>query len=66
MWNVSVHRVLVSKEIDKAEQFEYAAYIVYAYKDEIGSGSTSTPNWRKKIILSDFCLEERDFQDRCP
>lgn len=26
-------RVLGFKEIDKAEQFEYAAYIIHAYKD---------------------------------
>lgn len=61
-WNVSVHRVLGFKEIDKQpEQFEYAAYIIHAYKDRDWVWEHFCPMEEKDQTLK-FCLEERDFQ----
>ncbi|XP_058380994.1 toll-like receptor 3 [Diceros bicornis minor] len=61
-WNVSVHRVLGFKEIDRQpEQFEYAAYIIHAYKDRDWVWEHFLPMEEKDQTLR-FCLEERDFQ----
>lgn len=61
-WNVSVHRVLGFKEIDRQpEQFEYAAYIIHAYKDRDWVWEHFCPMEEKDQTLK-FCLEERDFQ----
>lgn len=61
-WNVSVHRVLGFKEIDKQpEQFEYAAYIIHAYKDRDWVWEHFAPMEEKDETLR-FCLEERDFE----
>ncbi|XP_027385785.1 toll-like receptor 3 isoform X1 [Bos indicus x Bos taurus] len=60
-WNVSVHRVLGFKEIDRAEQFEYAAYIIHAYKDRDWVWKHFSPMEEEDHTLR-FCLEERDFE----
>lgn len=61
-WNVSVHRVLGFREIDRQpEQFEYAAYIIHAYKDRDWVWEHFCPMEEKDQTLK-FCLEERDFQ----
>ncbi|XP_042790269.1 toll-like receptor 3 [Panthera leo] len=61
-WNVSVHRVLGFKEIDRQpEQFEYAAYIIHAYKDRDWVWENFSPMEEKDQTLR-FCLEERDFE----
>ncbi|XP_057553725.1 toll-like receptor 3 isoform X2 [Hippopotamus amphibius kiboko] len=61
-WNVSVHRVLGFKEIDKQpEQFDYAAYIVHAYKDRDWVWEHFSPMEEEDHTLR-FCLEERDFE----
>lgn len=60
-WNVSVHRVLGFKEIDKAEQFEYAAYIIHAYKDRDWVWKHFSRMEEEDHTLR-FCLEERDFE----
>nr|WKA14400.1 toll-like receptor 3 [Equus przewalskii] len=61
-WNVSVHRVLGFKEIDsQPEQFEYAAYIIHAYKDRDWVWEHFSPMEEQDQTLK-FCLEERDFQ----
>ncbi|XP_075412910.1 toll-like receptor 3 [Tenrec ecaudatus] len=61
-WNVSVHRILGFKEVDnKAELFEYAAYVIHAHKDKdwvwqhFSSMEENDPSLK-------FCLEERDFE----
>ncbi|XP_069349207.1 toll-like receptor 3 [Eulemur rufifrons] len=61
-WNVSVHRVLGFKEIDRQpEQFEYAAYIIHAHKDRDWVWEHLSPMEEKDQSLK-FCLEERDFE----
>lgn len=61
-WNVSVHRILGFKEIDsQPEQFEYAAYIIHAYKDRGWVWEHFCPMEEEDQTLK-FCLEERDFQ----
>ncbi|KAM9043574.1 toll-like receptor 3 isoform 6-T9 [Megaptera novaeangliae] len=61
-WNVSVHRVLGFKEIDRQpEQFEYAAYIIHAYKDRDWVWEHFSPMEEEDHTLR-FCLEERDFE----
>lgn len=61
-WNVSVHRVLGFKEIERQpEQFEYAAYIIHAYKDRDWVWEHFSPMEEKDQTLR-FCLEERDFE----
>nr|ADZ13667.1 Toll-like receptor 3 [Capra hircus] len=60
-WNVSVHRVLGFKETDKAEQFEYAAYKIHAYKDRDWVWKHFSPMEEEDHTLR-FCLEERDFE----
>lgn len=61
-WNVSVHRVLGFKEIDKQpEEFEYAAYIVHACKDRDWVLEHFSPMEEQDETLK-FCLEERDFE----
>ncbi|XP_059240107.1 toll-like receptor 3 [Mustela nigripes] len=61
-WNVLVHRILGFKEIDRQpEQFEYAAYIIHAYKDRDWVWEHFSPMEEKDRTLK-FCLEERDFE----
>nr|AMN88575.1 TLR3 [Tupaia chinensis] len=61
-WNVSVHRVLGFKEIDRQpEQFEFAAYIIHAHKDRDWVWEHFSPMEEKDRTLK-FCLEERDFE----
>ncbi|XP_003792816.1 toll-like receptor 3 [Otolemur garnettii] len=61
-WNVSVHRVLGFKEIDRQpEQFEYTAYIIHAHKDRAWVWEHLCPMEEKDHSLK-FCLEERDFE----
>ncbi|XP_045854065.1 toll-like receptor 3 [Meles meles] len=61
-WNVLVHRILGFKEIDRQpEQFEYAAYIIHAYKDQDWVWEHFSPMEEKDRTLK-FCLEERDFE----
>lgn len=61
-WNVLVHRILGFKEIDRQpEQFEYAAYIIHAYKDRDWVWEHFFPMEEKDQTLK-FCLEERDFE----
>lgn len=61
-WNVSVHRVLGFKEIDRQpEQFEYAAYIVHAHKDRDWVLEHFIPMEEQDETLK-LCLEERDFE----
>ncbi|XP_049721238.1 toll-like receptor 3 [Elephas maximus indicus] len=61
-WNVSVHRILGFKEIDRQpEQFEYAAYVIHAHKDRDWVWQHFSPMEEKDQSLK-FCLEERDFE----
>ncbi|NP_001031762.1 toll-like receptor 3 precursor [Macaca mulatta] len=61
-WNVSVHRVLGFKEIDRqTEQFEYAAYIIHAHKDKDWVWEHFSSMEKEDQSLK-FCLEERDFE----
>ncbi|XP_008561795.1 PREDICTED: toll-like receptor 3 [Galeopterus variegatus] len=61
-WNVSVHRVLGFKEIDRQpEQYEYTAYIIHAQKDRDWVWEHFSPMEEKDQSLK-FCLEERDFE----
>ncbi|XP_017362480.1 toll-like receptor 3 [Cebus imitator] len=61
-WNVSVHRVLGFKEIDRqTEKFEYAAYIIHAQKDKDWVWEHFSPMEEEDQSLK-FCLEERDFE----
>ncbi|XP_034860100.1 toll-like receptor 3 isoform X4 [Mirounga angustirostris] len=61
-WNVLVHRILGFKEIDRQpEQFEYAAYIIHAYKDKDWVWEHFFSMEEKDQTLK-FCLEERDFE----
>ncbi|XP_004457834.1 toll-like receptor 3 [Dasypus novemcinctus] len=61
-WNVSVHRVLGFKEIDRqAEHFEYAAYIIHSRKDGDWVWDHLAPMEEQDPSLK-FCLEERDFE----
>ncbi|XP_008851823.1 toll-like receptor 3 [Nannospalax galili] len=61
-WNVLVHRILGFKEIEgHAEQFEYTAYIIHAYKDRDWVWEYFSPMEEKDQSLK-FCLEERDFE----
>ncbi|XP_006834515.1 PREDICTED: toll-like receptor 3 [Chrysochloris asiatica] len=61
-WNVSVHRILGFKEIDRQpEQFDYAAYVIHAYKDRDWVWQHFSPMEEKDESLR-FCLEERDFE----
>ncbi|XP_037687112.1 toll-like receptor 3 isoform X2 [Choloepus didactylus] len=61
-WNVSVHRVLGFKEIDRQpEQFEYAAYVIHAHNDSDWVWEHFAPMEEQDQTLK-FCLEERDFE----
>ncbi|XP_033071809.1 toll-like receptor 3 isoform X2 [Trachypithecus francoisi] len=61
-WNVTVHRVLGFKEIDRqTEQFEYAAYIIHAHKDKDWVWEHFSSMEKEDQSLK-FCLEERDFE----
>ncbi|XP_007946579.1 toll-like receptor 3 [Orycteropus afer afer] len=61
-WNVSVHRILGFKEIDRqAEKYEYAAYVIHAQKDKDWVWQYFSPMEEKDQALK-FCLEERDFE----
>ncbi|KAM6221014.1 toll-like receptor 3 [Rhynchocyon petersi] len=61
-WNVSIHRILGFKEIDKQSgQFDYAAYVIHAHKDRDWVWQHFSPMEEKDHSLK-FCLEERDFE----
>ncbi|XP_044536375.1 toll-like receptor 3 [Gracilinanus agilis] len=61
-WNVTIHRVLGFKEIDRQqEQFDYAAYVIHAQQDSRWIWKHFSPMEEKDHSLR-FCLEERDFE----
>ncbi|XP_043827255.1 toll-like receptor 3 [Dromiciops gliroides] len=65
-WNVTIHRVLGFKEIDRQEErLEYAAYVVHAREDARWIWEHFSPMEKKDHSLR-FCLEERDFEAGMP
>ncbi|NXJ60999.1 TLR3 protein, partial [Rostratula benghalensis] len=62
-WNISVHRVLGFKELDRhQEEFEFDAYVIHARQDRAWVSKNLMSLEENNHFQIRFCLEERDFE----